>query len=1135
MSLTLYTGVRMSTWQLEVLGKARFCSGARTLTPERKMAALLTYLALEGPTPRSKLAGLFWPDAPERTARNNLSQLVVRIKKMTGAALLAGSDPLQVTKALEVDAANLKVATLTDEHHAIIQSFGLLLAPYDYDDLPEFDEWLLAERERLGRLYEEALGAEIARLEEGGAYREAVLHAERLLAANPASEETHRHLMRLHYLAGDRPAAFGTYARLKEVLRREFGVEPLPETVALAREIEKDAVVPAGKPRRPVSRIPLQVLRPPLVGREREWALLEEAWERGQAVFLSGPPGVGKTRLALDFAASKGSYQLFEARPGDADVPFAYQTRVWRQCLATHPEVTLEPWVRRELSRLLPELAETPPPPLRSEEDRLRLFEAMAALMWLATGPGIATVVVNDLHYADAASAEASRYLAQQYVPSEGVEVTPTITTFRTGELSEAQLEGIEALQTQGYALHLELSPLAHPDIASLVEGLKLPEVTPETAPRLTDYLHRTTGGNPLFVVETLKSLLERECLAAPPPSPPASSRVTGLFKERLARLSMGAKRLAWTAAVAGSDFGSELAEHVLDTNPFDLAEPWGELEAAGVLEGSRFTHDLLAETALKSVPTPVKTLLHRRCADFMEARRGNPARVAQHLLGVGDEEKAVPFLLEAAESAKATFHLAEAAGFYERAAAVLERHGQFDSAFDTLINLSEMLIGFDNGPRHEAVIAKLVHLAGRASQKANAHHSKAYFLNRVGRAEESEAAARAGHEWALIAGDRTLQARLLNDLAAALWAQDRVADAADVFQSSITIYEELDDVGKLSYSLLNKGVALHFLERRDEAISCFCRAEELAVQLGEKSLRGITLVQIGNSLHEKGLTRKALNVLLDAHTLYSDMTGDTIHQLCALLDVCDCWRGLADYAKAHECMTQALDLVSSNNLPKGWLPAYQAKFLSLVGEFAKGEAELEVALKEETRILKRGIMWLIRAQSLIQQERACDEALSQAEECFKSSGRKLNLGELWVAKAVTLPPADGLILAQQALEVAQSQELGGLEIAARTRCAQLLLALQSFEEARQHTTIAKQRLDTYTPTDFYLGEVLFTHYRVLEALHDPSAGEQLKRCLEWVMNVADTKTPPEYRQSFLERNPTNRAVLGAARAHGLL
>jgi hypothetical protein len=182
--------------------------------------------------------------------------------------------------------------------------------------------------------------------------------------------------MRLHYLLGDRPAALKAYHRCKATLERELAVKPLPETVELARLIEQGEVRGVAKSTQ-TRVLPPQVLRPPiLVGREEAWEKLEEAWERGQTIYVTGEPGVGKTRLVQEFVASKGRGLYLPARPGYQDVLFAGAAGLARTRIAEAPEVSLPSWVQRELSRILPEFrSEEPPPPLRGEEDKLRFFQ----------------------------------------------------------------------------------------------------------------------------------------------------------------------------------------------------------------------------------------------------------------------------------------------------------------------------------------------------------------------------------------------------------------------------------------------------------------------------------------------------------------------------------------------------------------------------------------------------------------------------------------------------------------------------------------------------------------------------------------------------------------------------------------
>ena len=172
-------------------------SGEKTFSPERKTAAILTYLALEGPTPRSRLAGLIWPDSGEATARNNLSQTLRRFKQAAGEDLIVTGDVLRLSEGLVVDAAQLKAAALSGRAVEVATYAGELLVPLDYDDLPEFSEWLWSAREELHALRKDAHESLITNLAAQGDFRDALGYAERLVELEPISEAAHRHVMRL--------------------------------------------------------------------------------------------------------------------------------------------------------------------------------------------------------------------------------------------------------------------------------------------------------------------------------------------------------------------------------------------------------------------------------------------------------------------------------------------------------------------------------------------------------------------------------------------------------------------------------------------------------------------------------------------------------------------------------------------------------------------------------------------------------------------------------------------------------------------------------------------------------------------------------------------------------------------------
>ena len=398
--------------RLELLGGARLLHSDKSVRLERRTAAVLAYLALEGEAVKYRLAGWLWPDSPEGTARNNMRQLLRRSRNQTGFEMIVGEDRIQLAQTVTADATEMQARAFAGDHAKVLEFAGELLDGFEFDDCPDFEEWLLNARDGIAGLRRNASLAESERLEKQGDFSGAVRFALEHVRLEPISEEAHRRVMRLRYLMGDRAAALVAFEQLEQLLKRELGVEPLPESLELMRQIERGSILPVAAA--PSRNVPLSVLRPPvLVGREQEWVQLEAAWTAGLPVFISGEPGAGKSRLAQDFAASKGPIFRFSGRPGDTGVPFSSNARGIHDTLSAQPELLekLPDWVRSELSRLLPGLNPGELlPPLASESEKLHLYNAFGVFIRQARQDG-ATTVSDDVQYVDRASSEMMMYL----------------------------------------------------------------------------------------------------------------------------------------------------------------------------------------------------------------------------------------------------------------------------------------------------------------------------------------------------------------------------------------------------------------------------------------------------------------------------------------------------------------------------------------------------------------------------------------------------------------------------------------------------------------------------------------------------------------------------------------------------
>ena len=323
-----------------------------------KARALLAYLAVESQRAhrRETLAGLFWSQRPERSARHSLNQALFNLRQVIGDQ--AALPPfLQVTRQTVQFNRNsdhwLDVATLTALLDAcaaqgdevlnagdawleyLRQAVSLYRADYldglSLRDCPAFEEWSLLHRERFRLRAIDALRRLVTGHEGRGEYDRALSYARRWVELSPLDEAGHRGLMRTLAWGGQRNAALAQYETCRCALAEELDVEPAAETARLYERIREGevgtnplaeegaaALGTTGGPTvyraSPRHNLPAPLI--PFVGREGYLAQIGERLRDPSCRLLSlvGPGGVGKTRLAVQAAAdllSAGGADLF--------------------------------------------------------------------------------------------------------------------------------------------------------------------------------------------------------------------------------------------------------------------------------------------------------------------------------------------------------------------------------------------------------------------------------------------------------------------------------------------------------------------------------------------------------------------------------------------------------------------------------------------------------------------------------------------------------------------------------------------------------------------------------------------------------------------------------------------------------
>jgi DNA-binding SARP family transcriptional activator/predicted ATPase len=651
--------------------------------PVKKTLALVAYLMLEGKITRSKLADLFWSDNTDEDARRNLRRELHRLREAgLRDRLETIGEQIFLTEPLDSDVKQFEFAL---EHHEIEKALALwhgkLLEGLELPGATGFHDWVEARREKLSQLRRRAMLELAERLETRGDWRKALEFHLELLQEDQLQERTHREVMRLHDLLGEREAALEQFERCRLRLEDELGLEPLPETLLLAERIrtarapETLEVV--------VQPFSTRIFQAPLVARAAE---LKQLRTSQAALFLIvGEPGVGKSRLAEEFASSFNSSLTVRFSQISQQSPFSAVAEAIR--LALNEAIKFERldklemvW-KRELTRLVPEidLSLEPPEPV-SAEGRSRFLEALSqAISALAS-----VVVFDDLHWADASSlewiAQFSRRATQQPATSPRL-----IATARIQELEDEplHLQTINDLERQGRLERLLLAALSDRGVLDLVGALSGNSDAFLFARRLFD----GTAGNPFFVLETIRYLFETKSLQlendgtwSTPfdqttsdytelPIPPS---VRQAVLKRVNHLGAAANRLLETAALTDAGFT------LLELQPATALSEWEGVAAlenavsAQVLTrfetGYRFNHDLTRKALEDGLSRERQRLIHQKLANSLESLDGHPARIAVHLELAGKPERALPWRIKAAQSARSVYAHREALTHYQQA-----------------------------------------------------------------------------------------------------------------------------------------------------------------------------------------------------------------------------------------------------------------------------------------------------------------------------------------------------------------------------------------------------------------------------------------------------------------------------------
>ncbi len=689
---------RSARAELRLFGAPQFLRGGAMCRLPRKSIAVLAYVALAGRATRAKLAGVFWGELDNASARRNLRRELHRLGEAgVEDALDATGDSLALNAHVEVDVTHFERLLKSDVPAALALYKGPFADGIDLDDAPAFSDWLTHQRERLAIAWRTAMLTQVATDEADGQPRAALERVLGLIAEDSLQELHYVAAMRLHQQLGERVSALTLYERCRTTLKSELGLEPLPDTAALAERIRSaEHLAPLATAVRTAGLAPLSS---PLVGRAAE---LNELRNSNRIVVLVvGAPGVGKSRLVdehmltLPMRLKLAASELGRNTPLDPVVQAL--TRAWSEPESRARLQALNDLQRSNLALVLPAAALQSPtdtrrlhaptaaPATQAAQDalRMRFLDSIAAALCALADDG--AIWLDDLQWVDALTLDLLQHLAHHLARERhatqrtGPFIVVTARTQELADHADAQALALK-LERAGLLHRIELAPLSADATVELVRRLSGSEGGAVFAQRL----QRTTAGNPFFLLETIRFLFDSGDLTldergmwstryddatsdyAELPVPPT---VQQAVIERVERLGPAARRVLETAALVGDRFVLEEVQPATALSEWEALEGLERALNASVLVGAapeyRFAHDL-ARSALDAKLGPDRRrLIHQRLADTLEERRAAPGRIAIHLESAGRAEQAVPWRLAAARAAEAVFAYREALEHY--------------------------------------------------------------------------------------------------------------------------------------------------------------------------------------------------------------------------------------------------------------------------------------------------------------------------------------------------------------------------------------------------------------------------------------------------------------------------------------